>query len=91
MKKKDLADVIADATGSTKAKGAQALERVVAAITGAIREDGYARIQGLCSFSLTHRSARVGRNPKTGEAVPIPSKTVVKIKPLTALKEAVEK
>lgn len=91
MNKKDIVGLIADATGSTRAKATLAFDRMVAAITEAIKKDGYAKIQDLCSFSLVRRAARSGRNPRTGEVVPIEEKVVVKIKPLQALKNAVEK
>lgn len=40
---------------------------------------------------LVDRDARQGRNPRTGEAVSIPAKTVVKLYPSYRLEEAVEK
>jgi integration host factor subunit beta len=46
-------------------------------------------IRGFGSFSLHHRPARMGRNPKTGEAVALPPKNVPHFKPGKELRERV--
>jgi integration host factor subunit beta len=46
-------------------------------------------IRGFGSFSLHHRPARMGRNPKTGEAVSLPPKNVPHFKPGKELRERV--
>jgi len=38
-------------------------------------------VRGFGGFDLRHRAPRIGRNPKTGEAVKIPAKVVVRFKP----------
>jgi integration host factor subunit beta len=47
-------------------------------------------IRGFGSFSVSHRLARVGRNPRSGEQVLIPPKRVPHFKPGKALREAVD-
>ena len=47
-------------------------------------------IRGFGSFSLHHRPARVGRNPKTGEAVQVEDKYVPHFKPGKELRERVD-
>lgn len=46
-------------------------------------------IPGIGKLVLVDRRARMGRNPKTGEAIQIPAKTVVKFRVAKACKEAV--
>ncbi|TNF92794.1 MAG: integration host factor subunit beta [Gammaproteobacteria bacterium] len=46
-------------------------------------------IRGFGSFSLHHRPARLGRNPKTGESVSLPAKYVPHFKPGKELRERV--
>jgi integration host factor subunit beta len=46
-------------------------------------------IRGFGSFSLHHREARIGRNPKTGEAVELPNKSTPHFKPGKALRDRV--
>ena len=50
---------------------------------------GRVEIRGFGSFSVHHRPARRGRNPKTGEAVDIPRKYVPHFKPGKELRERV--
>jgi len=47
-------------------------------------------IRGFGSFSLHYRAPRMGRNPKTGEAVALPGKNVPHFKPGKALRERVD-
>jgi integration host factor subunit beta len=47
-------------------------------------------IRGFGSFSLHHRPARIGRNPKTGESVALPAKYVPHFKPGKELRERVD-
>lgn len=46
-------------------------------------------LPGIGKLVLVERKARMGRNPKTGEAIQIPAKTVVKFRVAKACKEAV--
>lgn len=48
-------------------------------------------IRGFGSFSLHYRAPRMGRNPKTGEAVALPGKHVPHFKPGKSLRERVNK
>ncbi|NRF83767.1 HU family DNA-binding protein [Burkholderia gladioli] len=91
MTKDEVVALIAERTGASKARAANALEAVIDGLTASIRSDGYAKIHRLCSFSLVERAPRKARNPRTGEVVPIPARKVVKIKPLQALRDAVER
>jgi integration host factor subunit beta len=51
---------------------------------------GRVEIRGFGSFSLKHRRAKIGRNPKTGVAVSIPQKHTVYFKPGADLKKRVD-
>ena len=46
-------------------------------------------VRGFGGFDLRHRSSRIGRNPKTGEAVKIPEKVVVRFKPGKEMRDQV--
>ncbi len=46
-------------------------------------------LPGIGKSVLVKRKARTGRNPATGEAIKIPAKTVVKVRPSKAFKEAI--
>lgn len=55
----------------------------------ALSEGERIEVRGFGSFSLHYRPPRIGRNPKTGEAVALPGKYVPHFKPGKALREAV--
>jgi integration host factor subunit beta len=62
------------------------LEQMSAALSGGDRIE----IRGFGSFSLHYRAPRMGRNPKTGEAVALPGKHVPHFKPGKLLRERVD-
>ena len=69
------------------------IERVVGVILErmiqALEQDGRVELRGFGAFSVKARDGRVGRNPRTGEAVQVPSKRVVHFKPGKALRHTV--
>ena len=58
-------------------------------VSNALEREERVEIRGFGSFALHHRPARIGRNPKTGEAVEIPSKRVPHFKPGKEMRERV--
>ena len=56
-----------------------------------LKGEGKIPLGGLGAVKLVDRKARIGRNPATGEQIKIPAKTVVKIAPAKALKDAFNK
>lgn len=66
-----------------------AVKQVLDQISNALARDERVEIRGFGSFSLHHRPARVGRNPKTGESVSIPPKSVPHFKPGKEMRERV--
>ena len=78
---------IADASGITKKQAGASIEALVnLAYKGA--SDGF-KIPGLGKLVKVNRQARMGRNPKTGEAIQIPAKTVLKFRIAKAAKDAI--
>lgn len=66
-----------------------AVRLVLDEISHALARRERVEIRGFGSFSLHHRPARTGRNPKTGDAVRIPAKHVPHFKPGKELRERV--
>ena len=79
MTKTDLVNAIA-ATGLSKADSKKALDAVVGAISGALKEGDKGAILGFGTFSVNERPAREGINPATKEKIQIAAKKVVKFK-----------
>jgi DNA-binding protein HU-beta len=59
------------------------------AVTKTLKKGGRLSLVGFGTFSTSKRSARTGRNPKTGEALQIKARKVAKFKAGSALAKAV--
>lgn len=90
MNKADLIEKVHEVLGSSKADADRAVETIISSITGSLKEGDEVSIAGLGIFSAKVRPARVGRNPRTGEAVQIKAMRVPKFRAAKALKEAVK-
>ena len=89
MNKGDLAAAVADKTDMSKAAAAEAVDAVFDVITSNMKDGNEVRILGFGNFLVTHRAASMGRNPQTGEPMPIKASNVAKFKPGKGLKDAV--
>lgn len=66
-----------------------AVTEILTAITHALSKGHRVEIRGFGSFALNYRPPRTGRNPKTGESVPVPAKYVPHFKAGKELRERV--
>jgi nucleoid DNA-binding protein len=73
-------------TDLTERQVAEVIERALAEIGAAIQRDGKVTLPGFGTFSVRVNSARVGRNPRTGEAIDIPASATVGFKPAAELR-----
>ena len=89
MNKQELVDAVAAKTGGSKAATGEAIDAVIAAITGEVTKGGTVQLVGFGSFSTGARAARVGRNPATGAEIQIPAAKTVKFTAGKAFKDAV--
>ncbi len=90
MTKSEFVDKAAARSGQPKAEIEKTLDAILGTLTEALRTEPKVVLGGLGVFTVKERAARVGRNPKTGEAVQVPAKKAVKFKPSKELKTAVE-
>jgi DNA-binding protein HU-beta len=88
MNKGDLISAVAASTGSSKVDSGAAIDAVISAIAGELGGGGSVSLVGFGTFSVSHRAARMGRNPATGEAIHINASNVPKFKAGKALKAA---
>lgn len=89
MTKAELIKALSTKTGMGVAQTENILARLADITAESILDKGEALIPGVGKLELTHRAARTGRNPKTGEEVEIAAKRAVKFKAAKALKDAV--
>ncbi len=90
MTKVELVEKMAKDAGITKAAADTALASFIDGVTKALKKkDGKITLVGFGTFSKSHRKARKGRNPQTGETIKIKASNVVKFKAGKKLKDAV--
>ena len=88
MNKAELIDAVADDSDLTKASAARALDSAIENITNALRGGDSVTLVGFGTFTVRQREARMGRNPRTGEAIQIKASKVPGFKAGKALKDA---
>lgn len=91
MNKTELIAAVAEKADLSKKDAEAAITAAVEAITGALIEGEKVQLVGFGSFEVKNRAARVGRNPKTGEEIPISEARLPVFKAGKALKDAVAK
>jgi DNA-binding protein HU-beta len=89
MNKAELIEAMADAADISKAAAARALDGMVDAIIGAMKEGDQVSLVGFGTFSVKERAARQGRNPQTGATIQIKASSIPSFKAGKALKDAV--
>ena len=89
MNKTELIEHIAKHAELSKADAGRALEAAMGAITTTLRKGGAVTLVGFGTFAVGKRTARTGRNPRTGAAVKIKAAKVPKFKAGKGLKDAV--
>jgi len=89
MNKSDLVDAIASESGLSKADAGRALDGFTSAVTNALKGKDSVSLVGFGTFSVKHREARDGRNPRTGETIKIKASNNPAFKAGKALKDAV--
>ena len=88
MNKADLIDAVAEDSDLTKASAARALDSAIENITNALKGGDSVTLVGFGTFTVRQREARMGRNPRTGEAIQIKASKVPGFKAGKALKDA---
>lgn len=90
MKKSELVDALASATGQSKAAVESVLDALPGVVLGGLGRDAVT-LPGIAKISARHRAARTVRNPATGASMVSPATTVAAIKPVKPFKDAVAK
>lgn len=89
MNKNDLVEAVASEANLSKADAGRAVDAMVSAITGALKQGDTVSVLGFGTFTVRARAARTGRNPRTGEEISIAASKNPAFKAGKALKDAV--
>jgi DNA-binding protein HU-beta len=88
--KSEFVDQVASRAGLNKKDAGDAVDAVLDTIEDALRRGSEVTFSGFGKFSVSHRSAREGRNPATGERIQIAASRVPKFSAGAGLKKAVK-
>ena len=91
MTKSELITLLSDKFQLVHKDAELSVKTIIDSLDNTLSKGGRVEIRGFGSFSLNHRPARLGRNPKTGEKVNVPEKFVPHFKPGKELKIKVDK
>lgn len=80
MTKRDLVNELSKKTGTTQREAAKMVETLCEVICNQLSSGEEVKLNGFGSFQIRHRAPRKGRNPVTGEAMPVPATNVVTFK-----------
>jgi DNA-binding protein HU-beta len=89
VNKAELIDAIAKHADISKAAAGRALDATVNSISGSLKKGEIVTLVGFGSFYVGKRSARQGRNPRTGAAIKIKAAKVPKFRAGKELKDSV--
>lgn len=91
MNKTELIASIAEKCGITKKDAERVINATLDSVTASLVAGDKVQLSGFGIFETKQREARIGRNPRTKEAIQIPASRQPVFKASKALKDAVEK
>ena len=91
MNKTELIAAVAEKTGLTKKDAERVVNATVETITSSLVKGEKVQVSGFGIFEVKAREARVGRNPRTKEAIQIPATRLPAFKAAKALKDVIAK
>ena len=89
MTKKDIVLKITDMTGIKQVDVKNIVQKTFDVITESLIRNEKVELRNFGVFKIKERRARFGRNPRTGETVPVPPRRVVVFKPGLEMKEKI--
>ena len=90
LTKAQMADRLFDELGLNKREAKEIVEMFFDEVRGSLEDNKQVKISGFGNFDLREKGERPGRNPKTGEEIPITARRVVTFRPGQKLKARVE-
>ena len=90
LTKAEMAERLYEQVGLNKREAKEFVDAFFDALSSALERGQQVKLSGFGNFDLRHKNQRPGRNPKTGEEIPISARTVVTFRAGQKLKERVE-
>jgi integration host factor subunit alpha len=90
LTKADIADRLFNEVGLNKREAKEFVDAYFETIRGALENGENVKLSGFGNFQLREKNQRPGRNPKTGEEIPISARRVVTFRPGQKLRARVE-
>lgn len=87
----DLAEAVVEKVGLPRNESQELVERVLDEISGSLAEGDAVKLSSFGSFGIRQKGERVGRNPKTGQEVPITPRRVLVFRPSNIMKDRINK
>jgi integration host factor subunit alpha len=84
-----LSEAVYQEVGLSRNESAELVESVIAEISRALERGEIVKISSFGSFAVRHKGQRIGRNPKTGQEVPISPRRVLVFRASHALKDQI--
>ncbi len=91
LSKATIAERLCSDVGLTKVEAKDMVEAFFEEIRQALETGQHVKLSGFGNFTLRDKKKRPGRNPKTGEEIPVDARRVVTFKPGLKLKSKIEK
>ena len=82
----DLTEAVFNAVGLSRHESSQMVEDILEEVCGALSRGETVKLSSFGTFQVRQKSQRVGRNPKTGDEVPIAPRRVLVFRPSHVLK-----
>ncbi len=86
----ELSEAVFRSVGLSRNESAELVESVLDEVSDALVRGEMVKISSFGTFSVRGKTARIGRNPKTGEEVPIEPRRVLTFRPSHIMKERVD-
>jgi integration host factor subunit alpha len=90
LTKAEMADQLFEEVGLNKREAKDFVDMFFDTLRSALEQGRQVKLSGFGNFDLRRKNERPGRNPKTGQEIPITARTVVTFRPGQKLKERVE-
>lgn len=90
LTRSDLTEAVYQEVGLSRNESADLVEMTIDVICDALVSGEQVKLSGFGTFSTKKKNERIGRNPKTGEEVPILPRTVLNFRPSHGLREMID-